>query len=75
MGKSRALKTKRIVKLLLDKHPDRFSSDFEENKKAIEEVTTIASKPLRNRIAGHITKLLVVKGETESESTPSSEIA
>lgn len=73
MGKSRALKTKRIVKLLLDKHSDRFSSDFEENKKVIDEVTTIVSKPLRNRIAGHITKLFVAKSETEIESSPSSE--
>jgi len=73
MGKSRALKTKRIVKLLFDKHLDRFSSDFEENKKVIEEVTTIVSKPLRNRIAGHITKLFVVKSETEAESSPSLE--
>ena len=74
MGKSRALKTKRIVKLLLDKHPDRFSSDFEENKKVIGEVTTIVSKPLRNRIAGHITKLFA-KNETEIESSPSTETA
>jgi len=75
MGKSRALKTKRIVKLLFDKHLDRFSSDFEENKKVINEVTTIVSKPLRNRTAGHITKLFVAKSETETESSPSTETA
>jgi small subunit ribosomal protein S17e len=69
MGKSRALKTKRIVGLLMDKHADRFSTDFEENKKVIGEVTTIVSKPLRNRIAGYITKLAVSKEGTKTESS------
>ncbi len=73
MGKSRALKTKRIVKLLLDKYGNRFSTDFEENKKVVGEITTIVSKPLRNRIAGHITKLVVAKSEIRPENAQSSE--
>jgi len=75
MGKSRALKTKRIAGLLLEKHADRFSTDFEENKKVIGEVTTIMSKPLRNRIAGYITKLAIAKEGTKTESSSSNEAA
>ena len=59
MGKARALKTKRIVKILLSKYPDKFSTDFEENKKVVHEVTTITSKSLCNKIAGYIAKFLI----------------
>ncbi|MEM2094785.1 MAG: 30S ribosomal protein S17e [Candidatus Bathyarchaeia archaeon] len=67
MGKCRALKTKRIASLLLEKYGDKFTTDFEQNKRVIEEVTTIMSKPLRNRIAGWITKLLIAKNKPKTE--------
>ena len=49
---------KRISTELLEKYPDRFSVDFEENKKAIKEIAVVRSKILRNRIAGYITSYL-----------------
>jgi small subunit ribosomal protein S17e len=49
---------KRISTDLLEKYPDRFSNDFDENKKIIKEVAIVRSKVLRNKIAGHITSLL-----------------
>jgi small subunit ribosomal protein S17e len=49
---------KRISTELLEKYPDRFSVDFEENKKVIKEIAVVRSKILRNRIAGYITSYL-----------------
>jgi small subunit ribosomal protein S17e len=49
---------KRISTELLEKYPDRFSVDFEENKKIIKEIAIVRSKILRNRIAGYITSYL-----------------
>jgi small subunit ribosomal protein S17e len=45
--------------MLLEKYPSSFSTDFEVNKKAIQDLTTLKSKPLRNKIAGYITKIMM----------------
>jgi small subunit ribosomal protein S17e len=46
---------KRISNELLDKYPDKFSTDFAENKEAIRQIAVVRSKLLRNKIAGYIT--------------------
>ncbi len=58
MGKSRRIKTKRLAHEVLDKHPDRFTTDFEENKTLLEEVLINSTKRLRNKIAGYITSFM-----------------
>ena len=58
MGKSRRIKTKRLAHEVLDKHPDRFTTDFEENKAFLEEVLINSTKRLRNKIAGYITSFM-----------------
>ena len=45
---------KKTGKLLLERYPDAFSSDFEHNKDSVTELTNIESKDVRNRIAGYI---------------------
>jgi small subunit ribosomal protein S17e len=40
----------------LERHPEAFGSDFETNKKALEDLAIIPSKQLRNRMAGYIAK-------------------
>ena len=54
MGKSRRVKTKRLAEEVLKKYPNRFTTDFEENKKLVEEVV-ISTKTLRNKLAEYIT--------------------
>ncbi len=49
-------RTRRLSEEIMEKHPDVFGSDFEQNKKALEELALIPSKMLRNRIAGYIAK-------------------
>ena len=57
MGKVRTELVKRIAHELLERYPDRFNADFENNKKLVESFTTVSSTRLRNRIAGYITSL------------------
>ncbi len=49
---------RRISQTLLQRYPERFSTDFEKNKEVLSELTVIGSKTLRNHIAGYITKTL-----------------
>jgi small subunit ribosomal protein S17e len=49
---------KRISNELLEKYPDKFSTDFAENKEVIKQIAVVRSKLLRNKIAGYITSSL-----------------
>jgi small subunit ribosomal protein S17e len=53
----------------MQRHPEAFGADFEENKKALEELALIPSKQLRNRIAGYITKLHEVESAADAEGS------
>jgi small subunit ribosomal protein S17e len=63
MGRIRQKYIKRSARLLLEKYPDKFTGDFEQNRNALDGVATIGSKPLKNKIAGYITTLLKQKSE------------
>lgn len=41
----------------MERHPEVFGSDFDQNKKALEDLAVVPSKQLRNRIAGYIAKM------------------
>jgi small subunit ribosomal protein S17e len=51
-------RTRRYSELLLKRHPEAFGTDYDGNKKALEELALIPSKQLRNHIAGYISKIL-----------------
>ena len=57
MGKVRTEQVKRIARELLDRYPDKFSTDFEKNKQFVTELTNISSTKLRNRVAGYTARL------------------
>ena len=61
MGKVRTETVKRTARDLMERYPDRFTADFEANKKAIAEVFTPDSKRLRNRVAGYATRIRIVE--------------
>lgn len=48
---------------LLERYPDAFSGDFEENKRTVERLTELRSHHVRNRVAGYVTRATV--GESE----------
>jgi small subunit ribosomal protein S17e len=56
-GKVRTELEKKIARELVERFPDKFTTDFENNKKLVESLTNISSKKLRNRVAGYITQL------------------
>lgn len=51
-------RVRRISTELLEKYPDKFTVDFDENKKIINDIAAVRSKILRNKIAGYITSYL-----------------
>ena len=57
MGKVRTEQVKRIARQLLEKHPNKFTTDFEKNKKLVDALTNISSTKLRNRVAGYASRL------------------
>ena len=58
MGKVRSEQVKKSARELIRRFPDKFSSDFEENKKLIGTLVLISSPKLRNRIVGYLTRLI-----------------
>ena len=58
MGKSRKTKIKRLGDEILEHHAEYFTTKFDENKKMVAEVAVIASKKIRNQVAGYITHVL-----------------
>ncbi len=56
MGRVKTTAVKVLAREILEKHGDKFSSDFEKNKKVIAKVKKIDSKKVRNVVAGYITK-------------------
>ncbi|ELZ41739.1 30S ribosomal protein S17e [Halorubrum saccharovorum] len=47
---------KQLGKVLLERYPDSFNTDFETNKESVTALTTVESKGVRNRIAGYVTQ-------------------
>lgn len=46
---------KKTGRILMERYPDAFTTDFDENKELVTELTNVESKQVRNRIAGYIT--------------------
>jgi len=63
-------KVKRVARELFEKYPNKFTTDFEQNKKLLKTMVNTPSKSLRNTIAGYITRLVIL---SEPESTPETE--
>lgn len=51
---------------VLERYRDRFTTDYQENKKTLDQVAVIRSKGLKNEIAGFITKF--IKHESSSKA-------
>jgi len=56
-GKVRTDLVKKIAQELVERFPDKFTTDFEANKKLVESLTNISSTKLRHRVAGYIARL------------------
>ena len=56
MGRIRPTYIKRVSIELVNKYPEVFSEDFENNKAMVNSLTDVSSVTMRNRIAGYITR-------------------
>ena len=57
MGRIKTTLIKRKTKELLAAHGEKFTSDFDQNKKIIDKYTIVQSKKIRNVITGYMTRL------------------
>jgi len=55
MGRIKSVPVKNLGDDLMASHGDKFTTDFDKNKKALDEVKKIKSKRTRNVVAGYIT--------------------
>ncbi|MBW2990946.1 30S ribosomal protein S17e [Candidatus Woesearchaeota archaeon] len=58
MGRIKTRLVKAITHQLLEEHRDSFSTDYEENKLKVAELTGVKSKKLRNIMAGYATRII-----------------
>lgn len=68
MGKVRIALVKNISNKLLELYPNMFSTDFEKNKRLVEELTDLKFKHLKNRVAGYITHLMKINLRASEEA-------
>ncbi|RLI41773.1 30S ribosomal protein S17e [Candidatus Bathyarchaeota archaeon] len=67
MGKVRPERVKRVARELIRRYPDKFTTNFEDNKKLVGVLIETPSTKLRNRIAGYITSLIVSMQPAQTE--------
>jgi small subunit ribosomal protein S17e len=68
MGKAIPRPVKIRASLLLEKYPDKFTTDFEQNKRFIRSLGLPFSKTEQNLMAGYITRKKKQEADTEKKS-------
>ena len=66
MGKVKTEQVKRTAKELIERFPEKFSNNFDENKHAVSALTKGATTRIRNQIAGYITSSCAPEEEIEA---------
>jgi small subunit ribosomal protein S17e len=56
MGRIKTTAIKELARVLMDEYGNKFSADFEKNKKVLAEVKPMKSKRTRNIVAGYLAK-------------------
>jgi len=66
-------RVKKIAREMIKRQPDKFTTDFDNNKKVLDSVAKIYSSKLRNQIAGYITRLVAISKAAEAEEEATKE--
>ena len=61
MGNIRTKDIKNISFEMIDVNPSKFSTDFEQNKQGVNDFKLNTTKMIRNKIAGYVTRIMVVR--------------
>ncbi|MEM3668616.1 MAG: 30S ribosomal protein S17e [Candidatus Bathyarchaeia archaeon] len=72
LGNVRTEQIKRVAKELIRRFPNRFSNNFDENKRVVDTLVQGATTKVRNQIAGYITHAFAGT-QTASPSSETSE--
>ena len=56
MGKVKTEQIKRLAKELIRRFPEKFSTNFDENKNLVSQLTVGITTRVRNQVAGYITR-------------------
>lgn len=62
MGRIKTTPLKKLGDNLIEEYGDKFTVDFEKNKKILQNIKIIQSKKIRNILAGYITKEIKRRG-------------
>jgi small subunit ribosomal protein S17e len=69
LGKVKTEQIKRTAKELIARFPDKFSTNFDDNKHMVAALTRGATTKVRNQIAGYITRVFsLAQAGTSSEN-------
>ena len=68
MGKVKTEHIKRLGKELMSRFPNKFSSNFKDNKHVVDALTEGATTKVRNQVAGYITHTISTKQNTSGET-------
>jgi small subunit ribosomal protein S17e len=69
LGKVKTEHIKRLAKELMERFPDKFSSNFDDNKHVVDELTEGATTKVRNQVAGYITHTIsLTQAKSASEN-------
>jgi len=60
LGKVKTEQIKRLSKELITRFPDKFTTNFDENKRLVDQVTEGTTTRVRNQTAGYITRTVVL---------------
>jgi small subunit ribosomal protein S17e len=66
LGSVRTEAIKKLAKALLETHHEKFSADYEANKKSVDILVDSKSKHVRNQVAGYVTRLRVIENQKAS---------
>jgi len=75
LGKVKTEYIKRLGKELMSRFPDKFSSNFDDNKHAVDALTEGATTKVRNQVAGYITHTISLTQTDSSGDTGEKEMA
>jgi len=70
LGKVKTEQIKRVGKELMERFPDKFTSNFDENKHMVDSLTEGTTTRVRNQVAGYITRTKAL-ARANSETEPS----
>ena len=70
MGNVRTEQIKRTAKELIKRFPDKFSNDFENNKRVTNSLVRGGTPKVLNQIAGYITRFMAAEQRQLQEETP-----